>query len=193
MRLHRPKVALAGARFVATLTALLVPWPGLASRLVSVYVQVANLWLFCLRAGANVRVFGGALRAAPWTAQVAFRSTIGPVDVANLDAWRTFHLPASVFLALCLARLPRRRWHALPVAGLGLLLLVGLPLPTVLEHAARLGLVSLPGPALALLIAVDRALWAPAGMAFLVPAATWLVLIWSANCITARQDAAMTS
>jgi hypothetical protein len=179
MQLHRPKLALAAARFVATLTVLLVPWPGLASCLVTIYVRAANLWLFCLGAGAHVRFFPGEPSAPPWTARIAFR---GPaVDVTNLDAWRTFHLPVSVFLALCLTRLPRRHWHVLPVTILGPLFLACLPLAAVLEHAARLRLVSLPGPLLAFLIAVDRALWAPAGMAFVVPAASWLVLLWAAN------------
>lgn len=182
MHPQRRRLALAAVRFTATLTALLVPWPGFASKLVRFYVHGANLWLSCLRAGANVRLFPGHSPAPPWTAQVFFRAVKGPVlEAASLDVWRTFHLPISVFLALCLAHRPRRARHVLPMAVLGTLFLAALPLASLLEHAARLGLLSLPAPLLVLLVAADRALWSPAGMAFIVPGATWLMLLWSAN------------
>lgn len=179
MHPRRRSLGLSAVRFAATLTILLAPWPGLASRLVRFYVHVANLWLLCLRAGANVRLFPG--HAPPWTAQVFFRAK-GPVlEAATLDAWRTFHLPISVFLALCLAHWPKRVWHVIPMAVLGTVFLVGLPLASLLDPAARLGLLSLPAPLVALLVAAGRALWAPAGMAFIVPGTTWLTLLWSAN------------
>jgi len=193
MAFSRAKLAVAAIRFVSVLITLLVPWPGLALNLTRAYVWLANTYLVCLRAAFSVQMFTGQdipgnQGAPPWTVEVLFRAPASGavLEAASLEGWHAFHLPATVFLALCLAWMPRRAWHVLPMLGLGVCLLVALPLLGLLEHAARLGLVPVGRPLLLMIVTANRALWAPTGMAFIVPAAIWLSLLSIANRIANR-------
>lgn len=187
MALTRRRLVLALVRFAGLIVVLLLPWPGLDTAFVRAYAFVADR-TFAGWVGGNllqVHLFPSPDHIAflSWNAEVTFVSKAGGTSlyIAGVDCWRAVYLPVGVFLAFCFAWLPRRRGLIVGILLAGIALLASLPALILIETAARIGGVHLGTALFAMLITANRALWAPPGMAFIAPAALWLVLLALAN------------
>jgi hypothetical protein len=189
----RRRLVLAMVRFAGLIVVLLLPWPGLDTAFVKAYAFVADR-AFAGWVGGNllqVHLFPSPdhLAFLSWNAEVAFVSKASGASLymASVDCWRAVYLPVGVFLAFCFAWLPRRRGLVVVILLAGIATLASLPALILIETSARMGGVHLGTALFAMLITANRALWAPPGMAFIAPAALWLVLLALANrCSSAR-------
>lgn len=175
-------IAIQGIRAVLVLGLLIAPWPGLARSASGAFTDVAQAVAAPLLRSSK---FDVAFTRAPdgvaegdWDSVVLIKSrTSGRIlDHASLDVRRVWYLPSAVFVALCLG-FPRGG-----VRGVSLLLAMGLfalpvlsllPLLSFLGQIRVIGLGSVVQSALAI---GYRALVAPLGMAYAIPAFLWLAM-----------------
>ena len=189
---HSRRLA-AALRFVVLFGALLVPWPGVSSAFVRAYSRFADACVggTLSSAGHSVHVLGPQTGLEPWRAGIVIVSrATGELSATTMDCWRAVYLPMSVYLALAFAW-PRRRWMmALTIAGAGTLVLAFLPALLVAETATRAGAMQVRVGTNALLLTLNRALWAPPGMAFIVPVLLFFALLALANRVWPTPPAA---
>jgi hypothetical protein len=155
-----------------------LPWPGLSA-----------LYTHALSAGygaafgesgppVEVRFRGAEGHSEPWEIHTWVTETeTGRAFETGLDVRRTGYLPAAVFAALVLAsRLPARRKLLTLAGGLGALhLLSWLPLLSFFSGRLPIVVFHLGTFARVVVDVLYRALVAPLGMPYAVPAVLWFV------------------
>lgn len=169
---------------VALILALLhLPWPGLGHAFVSYFGAVAPPLLGVWSApGLDIQLTPAeASSGKSWSVTFDARDpNTGHRAQAELDLRRAAWVPFCVFIAL-LAGMPiRRPRRRLLVAGIGLALLHLLTLLPFLAFfgGERAGLFPLGSVTHTIAVVAQRALLAPPGMAYAVPALLWFALAW---------------
>lgn len=170
---------------------LFLPWPGLGRGYARVVAMLAEAVLVPASPTVTLR-FGvpAAGEGRVWRLDVhAEDAATGQFVETALDLRRAGYLASAVFTALVLAT-RMRRWRRLATLGAGLVALQVLPLLPVLAFFSG----KLPVQVFVLgdlaRTAVDvayRALVAPPGMAYAVPAMLWLALVWLVEPIALRR------
>ena len=169
-------------RAVVVLGLLIAPWPGLARLASGAFTDVAQVVVAPLLRTSKFDI--GFTRApsgvaeGDWDTVVLVKNpkTGRILDNASLDVRRVWYLPSAVFVALCIG-FPRggRR-------GVGLLLAIGLfilPVLSLLPLLSFLGqdqVIQLGSVVQSALAIGYRALVAPLGMAYAIPAFLWLAM-----------------
>jgi hypothetical protein len=173
------------ARFLLRLLVLIVvgwvPWPGLGNWVARVFSAFANVIAGPLARYPEAIEFRPEGPGDSFNAILSVTNRTGIYQEMLWDLRRAPYLPVAVFLALSLA-LPMRRLRprllVIALGVLGLPLISGLRLLLAINSDSPIRLLELPASAEFLLTMACRALVLPPGMAYALPAMTWLTLSW---------------
>jgi hypothetical protein len=187
----RRRLAIGAVRFFVVFVLLVVPWPHLGRIVSGLFIEGASAIAAPVLSTADAAV---GFAAAPveategdWDAVIFVKNIpSGNVrDAASIDVRRVWYLPTIVFVALSIAL---RFWSTKRLAiafVVGLFALPMLSLLPILSFLTQNRAIH-PGAApQALLDIAYRALVAPLGMAYAVPAFLWLGLMLVAGTIPA--------
>ena len=172
------------ARFVALLTVLMLPWPGLGPT----YARAVGAIARTATSGANPSVTlrftvpdAGGPAGGSWRLDVFAEDTVtGQYVQTALDLRRGGYIASAVFVALALATRTRPRKKLILLAcGVSVLqLLPLLPLLSFFSGKLPVRVFDLGAAANVLIEIAYHTLVAPPGMAYAVPALLWLLLVW---------------
>jgi hypothetical protein len=179
----RRRLAHSIAGFIAIFGLFAGPWPGIARRASGAFTAIASTVAAPLLSTAKVHVaFARAPESATdgdWDSVILLKKAgaAQPFDGAAVDVRRVWYLPIAVFLALSLA-FPWWGWRRLAlVLPAGILILQVPPMLPVLSFLVQSRVIDLGVTAHTALDIAYRALVAPLGMAYALPAFIWIGMV----------------
>jgi hypothetical protein len=186
----RRTVASFAIAFVVFLAILMAPWPGLGIAYGRAVTATGNLFVagHAFESGASL-VFedaseGTSAKKFAWQTRLVVRNAAGRRVNVPIDLRTLAYLPTAAFVALALA-LPfrdRRRKGFVAIVGLALMqpitaFLVALPLFPFLGGGGPIRVFELGSVSSSLMEVAYRALVAPPGMTYAIPALLFLALV----------------
>jgi len=179
------------ARFVLIFAVYSIPWRPIGTAYSTAAAALGNL-VVGEEASPAVRLHFGPPKRVPDDARAAFGVELRAENVATgsalsipIDLRTLTYVPTAVFVALCVDSPMWRGKRGVIVLLVGLFALhvffvasIAAPLVLFFANPLPMHLVELRPVSHRLLDVFYRTLVAPLGMAFIVPGALWLVLLW---------------
>jgi hypothetical protein len=170
-----------GVRFGAALVVVLLPWPGLAHGFGELASSVANAWTAPWLSSSTLLSVRAEGPPDSWNAVLSVGRVDGVYHELLWDLRRTPYLPMAVFTALVAAipfGRPKRRLLVLAIGLAALQILPGLRLLLLVSADTPGRLVALPRLVQSAVLVACGAFVFPPGMAYVVPSALWVGLMW---------------
>ena len=179
---RRRSIALrVGVRLAAALVIVLLPWPGLGHGFGELASSITNAWTAPWLSSGTLLTMRPEGPADSWNAVLAVGRADGAFHELLWDLRRTPYLPMAVFTAL-VAAIPfgrlKRRMLVLAIGLAALQILPALRLLLLLSTETPERLVELPRFVHSALLVACGAFVFPPGMAYVVPSALWVGLMW---------------
>ena len=170
-----------GLRLAAALVLVLLPWPGFARGFGELASSIANAWTAPWLSSGTLLSMRPEGPSDSWNAVLTVGRADGVYHELLWDLRRTPYLPMAVFTAL-VAAIPfgrlKRRLLVLAIGLAALQLLPGLRLLLLVSADTPGRLVELPHLVQSAVLVACGAFVFPPGMAYVVPSALWVGLMW---------------